>query len=53
IAAIRFYERHLLQLSDHILDCGFSECTFYRILKLWHETGDMINPARSLRGRFR
>jgi transposase len=53
IAAIRLYERELLSL-DNILDCcGFSERTWYRILKLWRETGDVINPNRSLRGRLR
>jgi transposase len=53
VAAIRLYERQLLDL-DNILDCcGFSERTFYRILKLWRETGDVINPKRSLRGRLR
>jgi transposase len=53
IAAIRLYERHLLPL-DSILDCcGFSERTFYRILKLWQQTGDVINPARNLYGRLR
>ncbi|KAF8224519.1 hypothetical protein L208DRAFT_1310836, partial [Tricholoma matsutake] len=38
---------------DDILDCcGFSEQTFYRILKLWKETGDVINPRKSLQGQL-
>lgn len=53
VAAIRLYERQFLDL-DNILDCcGFSERTFYRILKLWRETGDVINPKRSLCGQLR
>ncbi|KAF8230737.1 hypothetical protein L208DRAFT_1072033, partial [Tricholoma matsutake] len=36
---------------DDILDCcDFSECTFYHILKLWRETGDVINARQSLQG---
>jgi hypothetical protein len=39
LAAIRLYETGLLDLET-ILDCvGFSERTFYCILKLWRETG--------------
>jgi len=53
IAAIRLYERNLLDLDDILDYCGFSERTFYRILKLWRETGDVINPAQSLQGRLR
>ncbi|KAF8500286.1 Homeodomain-like protein, partial [Russula emetica] len=53
IAAIKLYEQDLLSL-DNILDCcGFSERTFYRILKLWRETGDVIHLSRSLQGRLR
>ncbi|TFY78726.1 hypothetical protein EWM64_g5286 [Hericium alpestre] len=46
IAAIRIWQRHLLQL-DQILEClDFSEQTWFCILKLWHETGDLVrqNP---------
>jgi transposase len=53
IAAIRLHERELLSL-DHILDCcGFSDRTFYRVLKLWRETGDVVGPKKSLAGRLR
>jgi transposase len=53
IAAIKLYEQDLLSL-DNILDCcGFSERTFYRILKLWRETGDVVHPSRIWRGRIR
>jgi transposase len=53
IAAIRLYERDLLPLYD-ILDClEFSKRTWYRIYKLWTETGDVINHATGIRGRIR
>ena len=40
--SIRLYERELLSLED-ILDCvGFSERTFYRILRLYNDTGDVV-----------
>ncbi|KAF8185981.1 hypothetical protein BJ912DRAFT_852517 [Pholiota molesta] len=53
IAAIRLYERELLD-TDNILDCcGFSRSTWFRILKLWRETGDVVPEAQSIRGRVR
>ena len=40
--AIRLYEREVLSLED-ILDCvGFSERTFYRILRLYNDTGNVV-----------
>ena len=40
--SIHHYERELLSLED-ILDCvGFSERTFYCILRLYNETGDVV-----------
>jgi transposase len=53
IAAIRLYERELLALYDILDCCGFSERTWFRILKLWRETGDVVPPNHSLRGRLR
>ena len=42
IAAVRLYERNLLPLVD-ILDClQMSESTFYRVLNLWNNTGDVV-----------
>jgi transposase len=53
LAAVNLYERDLLPLED-ILDCvGFSERTFYRILRLWRTTGDVVAHAETLRGRPR
>ena len=34
--------KQLLSLSDILLCCGFSRSTFFRILKTWQETGDVI-----------
>ena len=56
IAAIQLSERQLLPLNDILLCCGISRSTFYRIMKLWRETGDVINEPvlpRLLRGRYR
>ena len=38
-AAIRIYERGLLPLVDCL---DFSESTFYGVLKLWGDTGDVV-----------
>nr|GAT45666.1 predicted protein [Mycena chlorophos] len=53
MAAIRLFERGCLDLQT-ILDCvGFSESTFYRILKLWRATGDVVTgKQRSGRRRI-
>jgi transposase len=53
IAAIRLHEQDLLELDDILQCCGFSARTFYRILKLWRETGDVVNPKASVSGRIR
>ena len=42
IAAVQLSEWQLLHLNDILLCCGFSQSTFFRILKLWQETGDVI-----------
>ena len=42
IAAIQLSEQQLLPLNDILLCCGFSRSTFFRILKLWQETGNVI-----------
>jgi transposase len=47
VTAIRLHERNLLDLDDILDCCGFSKRTFYRVLKLWHETGDVV-PSRSM-----
>jgi transposase len=53
LAALRLYERDLLPLRVILECCDFSIRTWYRIHKLWTETGDVISPKASLRGRIR
>jgi transposase len=53
LAAIRLYELDLLDLDNILHSCGFSLRTFYRILKLWRETGDVVKPNTNRRGRPR
>ena len=45
IAAIQLFECQLIPLNDILLCCGLSQRTFYRILKLWRETGDVTKQA--------
>ena len=52
IAAIQLSEQQLLPLKDILLCCGFSRRTFYRILKLWRETSDVINEPSVMRSRY-
>jgi transposase len=53
ITAIRLHERGHVRLHD-ILDCvGFSRRTFYRICKLYRETGDVVRPRSESFGRPR
>ncbi|KAG2361203.1 hypothetical protein BDR07DRAFT_1509278 [Suillus spraguei] len=52
LAAIRLHERDLLSLRNILDSCGFSERTWFRILKLWRETGDIVNHQPTLRGRL-
>ena len=50
---MKLHERQLLPL-DTILDVmEMSHSTFFRIQKLWHETGDVVSHKASLRGRLR
>ncbi|TFK60474.1 hypothetical protein BDN72DRAFT_939947 [Pluteus cervinus] len=52
-AALRLYRRDILPLHD-ILDClKFSRRTFYRILKLYINTGDVVKCKTSSQGRPR
>ncbi|KAG1873040.1 hypothetical protein DFJ58DRAFT_760864 [Suillus subalutaceus] len=55
LAAVKLYERQHLSLQD-ILACvgqlGFSESTFWRVLKLWRKTGNVVSPTCSLLGFF-
>ncbi|KAK6972291.1 hypothetical protein R3P38DRAFT_3240036 [Favolaschia claudopus] len=52
IAAVNLYEQDILTLKQ-ILDCvGFSRRTFFRVLRLWRTTGNVVKP-RERTGRLR
>jgi len=53
LAAINLHERQLLSLENILACVGFSESTFWRILKLWRETGDVVSISNRIRGRPR
>ncbi|KAG2062763.1 hypothetical protein BDR04DRAFT_1039813 [Suillus decipiens] len=53
LAAIRLHERDLPSLHNILDSCIFSKRTWFRILKLWRETGDVVNHRPTLRGRLR
>ena len=53
VAALRLYEKDLLELDDILDSCGFSRRTWFRVLKLWRETGDVVPVAKGIRGRPR
>jgi transposase len=53
IAAMRLYERDLLGLEEILDACGFSLRTFYRVLKLWRTTGDVVSYPTGIQGRKR
>jgi transposase len=43
IAALNLHENNVLTLPDILASVGFSESTFYRVLQLWRETGDVVS----------
>ncbi|KAI0063339.1 hypothetical protein BV25DRAFT_1763249, partial [Artomyces pyxidatus] len=53
LAVIHLYENGALDL-DTILTCaGFSERTFWRIKRLWEDSGDVVTHRSTTRGRPR
>ncbi|KAG1741264.1 hypothetical protein EDB19DRAFT_1615180, partial [Suillus lakei] len=53
LAAVNLFEHNLLTIRQ-IVDCvGFSERTFWRIMKLWRETGDVVRHNTGLPGQPR
>jgi transposase len=53
LAAVNLHEQNILSLGQ-ILDCvGFSESMFWRMLKLWRETGDVVQHHYGIPGRPR
>ena len=53
LAAIRMYETDILNLEDILRCLEFSRRTFYRIWRLWQDTGDVVKPTRSVWGKIR
>ena len=53
IAAVRLYERELLDLEDILDCCGFSRRTWFRIWRLWRETGDVVPEKKTIQGHVR
>ncbi|OAX30687.1 hypothetical protein K503DRAFT_819222 [Rhizopogon vinicolor AM-OR11-026] len=54
LVAIQLPQHDLLPLPDILQRCGFSERTWFRILKQWWETGNVNRqPSRVLRGHLR
>ncbi|KAG2030801.1 hypothetical protein BDR03DRAFT_936552 [Suillus americanus] len=53
VAAINLYKCRHLSLHDILTCVGFLESTFWRVLKLCRETGNIISPTCSLCGRPR
>lgn len=53
LAAMRMHEHGILSVAQ-IIDClQISRRTFYRVLELWHTTGDVIRHTNGVRGRPR
>ena len=53
LAAVNLYERNLLTIRQIVGCVGFTERTFWRIMKLWRETGDVVRRNTGLPGRPR
>ncbi|KAF7336106.1 Transposase domain-containing protein [Mycena venus] len=53
LAAMNLFERDILPLSEILDIVGFSESTFWRVRKLWRETGWVEKPKSSTSGRRR
>ncbi|KAG1860033.1 hypothetical protein F4604DRAFT_1509101, partial [Suillus subluteus] len=53
LAAVKLHEQNILSL-EQILDCvGFSERTFWPMIKLWREMGDVVQHSYGAPGRPR
>ena len=53
LACIKLYEHGVLPLSTILDVLGYSRRTFFRTLKLWRETGDVVAAPSLIRGRLR
>lgn len=53
LAAVKLHEQGILN-TQQVLECvNFSRRTFYRILALWQDTGDVVQYTYGIRGRPR
>ncbi|KIY45525.1 hypothetical protein FISHEDRAFT_21260, partial [Fistulina hepatica ATCC 64428] len=52
-AAVNLYAKGLFTTKEIASICNFSPRTFYRIIKIWRETGDVFKESTALRGRPR
>ncbi|KAF9237948.1 hypothetical protein BU15DRAFT_88537 [Melanogaster broomeanus] len=48
LATINLYEHHHLSLEDLLACVRFSESTFWCILRVWHETGDVVKHTHGV-----
>src|SRR5882762_2767359 len=53
LAAIRLYDSRLLSLDFILSYCGFSRRTWFRVIKLWQETGHVIQHRVPQHGHLR
>jgi transposase len=53
LAAIQLHELNLLPLEYILQSVGFSESTFYQILRLWQDMGDVVTPMKTRLGKPR
>jgi transposase len=53
LAAIRLHESGLLPLETILDCCRFSRRTWFRVIKLWRETGHVVRLGEIYRGRHR
>src|ERR1700683_2547474 len=53
LAAIRLHESGLLPLETILDCCRFSRRTWFRVIKLWRESGHVVRLGEIHRGRLR
>ncbi|KAJ7235689.1 hypothetical protein C8J57DRAFT_1088785 [Mycena rebaudengoi] len=53
LAAMNLFEKDILPLPEILEIVGFSEATFWRVRKLWRETGYVTTPKCTTSGRRR
>ena len=53
LAAVRLWEGGLLTIPDILNCCNISRATFYRIINLWKETGDVVSNRNTAHSQSR